>query len=92
MAINIQLYRSALQCLLYQHLRVIYLWMLHRAWGIPASIKVISRETCSVITQDYSVRVQHWNYLKDVLVSESVSFLLVAEQELDHAFNNEACL
>lgn len=66
--------------------------MLHRAGVLPLSVQVVSRQRGPVVADHHPVGVQHGHDLEDVLFAEELGVLVVAGQEFNHAFHDEAGL
>lgn len=57
-------------------LRCINGWVQYFIWELPATVQVAPSKGTSVVTVNYSVRVQHRNYFEDKIVSEQLSLLV----------------
>lgn len=45
--------------------------------AVPHSIQVVTGKTASVVAIDDSIRVEHWHYLKNEILSQSLSLFAV---------------
>ena len=81
---------SALQRPLHHQLCVVIDRVEFAGGADPLTVKVLAHERASIVANDYSIWVQHWNYFEDEGVAEELCLWIVADKEVDHAFHDPA--
>ena len=92
MNINKEVNLSALERLFDHVLHAVYLWRDTHIRVQPLPVEVIAAEAASVISDDYTVGIQHGYYLKNIFFTQQDGFRFITHEELDYAFYNERCI
>ena len=79
-----------LKSLTHHHLGGAVLRTLFHTGSYPLSIQIIARQRGSVVTNYDSIRVQHGDNLEYEVVSQVLGILVVTDQKLKDAFDDEA--
>ena len=88
MTINKYFNWSTLQCFKNELFRVENFWMLHWTRICPLSVQVISWKGCPIVSYNHTIRVQHRDYLKDVLFSKKNCIFVIWNKESYHSLHN----
>jgi hypothetical protein len=81
---------SALECFPDHLFHGIYLGAQFGVWVLPLPIQVEPCQTASIVSNNYSVWVEHRHNLEYISVSKSFGFPFVADDELEKALHYEA--
>ena len=80
---------SALKSLSHHHLCWAVLWALFHAWSNPLPIEIQSTQWASIVTNDNTIWIKHWNDFKDKVISQVLGNFIFTDQELQYTFHNE---
>lgn len=90
MTINIKEYFSWVECFLKHLLRIENFRNRLLTWRNPFTIQIHTWQWTSIVPNNDAIRIQHWNDLEDKKISQLIWDFIIAEQELNHSFNDEA--
>ena len=71
-------YVSRLQCLLHHELGMIKYRVLLAARADPLPVQILTNNGAAIVTNDNSVRVEHWYDFKYESISKLISLILIA--------------
>lgn len=83
---------SALESLFDHVLHAVYLWGDTHIRVQPLPVEIISTEAASVISDDYTVRIEHGYDLENILFTEQDRFGLITHKEIDYALYDKGCV
>lgn len=58
----------------------------------PLSVKVLSNKRTSVVSNNNSIWIQHWNYLEHIGVSQELRLLIITDEILNDSLHHVACI
>lgn len=81
---------SRLLSFLHHQFCVVVDWVQLGAASYPLSVQVLPDQGASVVANDDTIWVEHWNDLEDVVVSQEASLLFVADKEVNDPLHDPA--
>ena len=83
---------SALESLFDHVLHAVYLRRDTHIRIQPLPVEIISTEAASVISDDYTVRIEHGYDLENIFFTEQDRFGLITHKEIDYALYDKGCV
>lgn len=86
--VTVEFNLAAFQSLPHQLLDGTYLGKYLGAGRRVLAVHVVEREAAPVVPDDHAIWIQHGDHLEDVLVSQHLGLVVIAQEKLDGALNH----